>query len=297
MKIYYCDHHEIPLPPGHKFPMRKYRMLRETLAAEPGFALEPAPLADVETICLAHDRDYVESFVNGTIAPNAMRRIGFPWSEGLVQRTMASAGSTLAATHDALETGVGGTLAGGTHHAFRGEGSGFCVFNDVAIAIYSLRSQGSNPRVAVVDLDVHQGDGTAHFFEHDANVFTLSLHGAHNFPFRKQRSTLDVELPDKTGDEEYLRALGPALQRVWDFAPEIVFYLSGVDALHSDVLGRLSLTYAGLAARDSLVIGAACKQHIPLVITLGGGYSNPIENTVLAHASTFRIARDLFLSR
>jgi acetoin utilization deacetylase AcuC-like enzyme len=297
LKIYYCDHHEIPLPPGHKFPIRKYRMLRETLAAEPGFSLETAPLADVETICLAHDRDYVENFVLGKIDPKAMRRIGFPWSEGLVQRTLASAGSTLASTHDALETGVGATLAGGTHHAFRSEGSGFCVFNDVAIAIHWLRSAGDNPRVAVVDLDVHQGDGTAHFFEHDPRVFTLSLHGAHNFPFRKQRSTLDVELPDKTGDEEYLRALEPALDRVWDFAPEIVFYLSGVDALFSDVLGRLSLTYAGLAARDALVIGAAYRQRLPLVITLGGGYSNPIENTVQAHASTFRTARDLFLSR
>lgn len=297
MKIYYCDHHEIPLPAGHKFPMRKYRLLREALESEPGFMLEPAPLSDVETIALAHDRAYVESFVNGTIDPRAMRRIGFPWSEGLVRRTLASAGSTLAATHDAIETGFGGTLAGGTHHAFRGEGSGFCVFNDVAIAIHWLRSQGDNPRVAVVDLDVHQGDGTAHFFEHDPNVFTLSLHGAHNFPFRKQRSTLDVELPDKTRDEEYLRALDAALPRVWEFAPEIVFYLSGVDGLESDVLGRLSLTYAGLAARDARVIGAAYERRIPLVVTLGGGYSNPIECTVQAHASTFRTARDLFLSR
>ena len=296
MKIYYCDHHEIPLPEGHKFPMRKYRLLRNRLATEPGITLEPAPAADVETICLAHDRDYVESFVAGTVDPRAMRRIGFPWSEGLVKRTLASAGGTLAATANALETGSGGTLAGGTHHAFRNEGSGFCVFNDVAIAIHWLRSQGRNPRVAVIDLDVHQGDGTAHFFEHDPQVFTLSLHGANNFPFRKQRSTLDVELPDKTGDDEYLRALDSALPRVWEFTPEIVFYLSGVDALESDVLGRLSLTYAGLAARDYRVIGTACQRHIPLVITLGGGYSNPIELTVDAHASTFCIARDLFLS-
>jgi acetoin utilization deacetylase AcuC-like enzyme len=297
LKIYYCDHHEIPLPAGHKFPIRKYRLLRDTLANEPGFTLAPAPMADVETIALAHNRSYVESFVNGTIDPRVMRRIGFPWSEGLVRRTLASAGSTLAATHDAIETGFGGTLAGGTHHAFRGEGAGFCVFNDVAIAIHWLRSQGDNPRVAVIDLDVHQGDGTAHFFEHDPNVFTLSLHGAHNCPFRKQRSRLDVELSDKTGDEEYLRALDSALPRVWDFAPEVVFYLSGVDGLESDVLGRLSLTYAGLAARDARVIGAAYERRIPLVITLGGGYSNPIECTVQAHASTFRTARDLFLSR
>jgi acetoin utilization deacetylase AcuC-like enzyme len=296
LKIYYCDHHEIPLPDGHKFPMSKYRLLREALVAEPGITLEPAPVADLETICLAHDRDYVESFASGTIAPAAMRRIGFPWSEGLVKRTLASAGSTLAATTDALETGFGGTLAGGTHHAFRHEGSGFCVFNDIAIAIHRLRSEGRNPRVAVIDLDVHQGDGTAHFFGGDPQVFTLSLHGAHNFPFRKQRSRLDVELPDRTGDDEYLRALDSALPQVWEFAPELVFYLSGVDALENDVLGRLSLTYAGLAQRDVRVIGASRKQRIPLVITLGGGYSNPIELTVQAHASTFRIARHCFLS-
>ena len=295
MKVYYCDHYEIPLPAGHKFPMRKYRLLRDALSAEPGFVLEPAPLADIETICLAHDRDYVESFVTGTIIdPRAMRRIGFPWSEGLVKRTLASVGGTIAATARAFECGIGGTLAGGTHHAFRNEGSGFCVFNDIAIAIHWLRSQGKNPRVAVIDLDGHQGDGTAHFFEHDPQVFTLSLHGAHNFPFRKQRSRLDVELPDKTGDEEYLRALDSVLPRVWEFAPEIVFFLSGVDALESDVLGRLSLTYDGLAARDAQVIGAACEWRIPLVITLGGGYSNPIELTVAAHASTFRTARNCF---
>src|SRR5258706_4695228 len=164
-----------------------------------------------------------------------MRRIGFPWSEGLVQRTLASAGGTLAATQDAVDTGFGGTLAGGTHHAFRSEGSGFCVFNDVAIAVYSLRACGRARRFAAVDLEVHQGDGTAHFFEHDPDVLTVSLHGANNFPFRKQRSKIDVELADRTGDEEYLRALDSVLPRVFDFAPEIVFYLSGVDSLASDV--------------------------------------------------------------
>jgi acetoin utilization deacetylase AcuC-like enzyme len=296
LKIYYCDQYEIPLPAGNKFPMRKYRLLRDALSSEPGVELEPAPMADVETICLAHDRTYVESFVRGTMDPRVMRRIGFPWSEELVRRTLASAGGTLAATAYALETGIGGTLAGGTHHAFRSEGSGFCVFNDVAIAIHWLRSQGKNPRVAVVDLDVHQGDGTADFFEHDPDVFTLSLHGANNFPFRKQRSRIDVELADQTGDDDYLRALDSALPRVWEFSPDLVFYLSGVDALSSDVLGRLSLTYAGLESRDRRVIGAARKQRIPIVITLGGGYSNPIELTVQAHASTFRTAREVLLS-
>jgi acetoin utilization deacetylase AcuC-like enzyme len=293
LKIYYSDHYEIPLPAGHKFPMRKYRLLREALTGD-GFSFEPAPLADLETIALAHDRDYVERFVNGSIDAQAMRRIGFPWSQGLVERTLASAGATLAAMADARAYGIGAALSGGTHHAFRSEGSGFCVFNDVAIAIHSLRARGEDPRVAVVDLDVHQGDGTAHFFENDPRVLTLSLHGANNFPFRKQRSRIDVELPDKTGDDEYLAALDRVLPRVWDFAPDLLFYLSGVDALEKDVLGRLSLTYAGLVARDRRVIEGARKRMIPLVITLGGGYANPIEATVEAHANTFRIARETY---
>ena len=258
------------------------------------FQLEPSVPASVTDIELAHDPEYVEKFVTGTLEAAAMRRIGLPWSEGFVMRTLASAGGTLAAVDDALAGGFGGTLAGGTHHAFRGEGSGFCVFNDVAIAIYRMRSRGERRRIAVVDLDVHQGDGTAHFFEHDPDVLTLSLHGARNFPFRKQRSKIDVELEDKTGDEEYLRALDSVLPRVWEFAPEFVFYLSGVDALESDVLGRLSLTPEGLKERDRRVIGAVHAKKIPLAITLGGGYSNPIELTAEAHANTFRTAAEIF---
>ena len=290
MRLFYCDHFEIPLPAGHKFPVDKYRLLRERLKKDGFWQLEPAIPASVETIALAHDPEYVAQFVSGTLPPAAMRRIGFPWSEGLVKRTLASAGGTLAATRDAIDTGFGGTLAGGTHHAFRSEGSGFCVFNDVAIAIHSVRR-----RAAVIDLDVHQGDGTAHFFEHDPNVLTISLHGANNFPFRKQRSKIDVELPDKTGDEEYLRELDRVLPRVVEFAPEIVFYLSGVDALASDVLGRLSLTPEGLKARDARVIGTCFREKLPLVITLGGGYSKPIELTAEAHANTFRVAAQLRL--
>lgn len=293
MRLFYCDHHEIPLPPGHKFPMRKYALLRGLLEADARFSLEPAPVADPATIRLAHDPEYVDQFLSGTLPAAAMRRIGFPWSEGLVRRTLASAGGTLAATGDALKTGFGGTLAGGTHHAFRAEGSGFCVFNDVAIAVYWLRSRLLR-RVAVIDLDVHQGDGTAHFFEDDPDVLTLSLHGAHNFPFRKQRSSIDVELPDKTGDGAYLDALDAALARVWEFQPEIAFYLSGVDTLASDVLGRLALTQEGLKARDRRVIEGAHSRGIPLVVTLGGGYSNPIGLTAEAHANTFRIAAEIF---
>lgn len=274
--------------------MGKYRLLRERIVEDGFWTLEPSEPAALETIRLAHDPDYVDGFLHGTLPANVMRRIGFPWSEGLVKRTLASAGGTLAATRDALETGFGGTLAGGTHHAFRNEGSGFCVFNDAAVAIYALRAERRAQRAAVVDLDVHQGDGTAHFFEDDPGVLTISLHGANNFPFRKQRSKIDVELPDQTGDEEYLKALDSVLPRVLEYHPEIVFYLSGVDALASDVLGRLSLTHEGLKARDRRVIGAVHGAGLPLVITLGGGYSKPIELTAEAHANTFRIAADIY---
>jgi acetoin utilization deacetylase AcuC-like enzyme len=294
MRLWYCDHHEIPLPPGHKFPMRKYALLRGLLEADPRFSLEPAPAADPDVIRLAHDSEYVSLFLSGRLPAAAMRRIGFPWSEGLVRRTLASAGGTLAATEDALRCGFGGTLAGGTHHAFRAEGSGFCVFNDVAIAVHCLRSKGDVRRVAVIDVDVHQGDGTAQFFEDDPEVLTLSLHGAHNFPFRKQRSSIDVELADKTGDADYLEALDGVLPRVWEFQPEIAFYVSGVDTLASDVLGRLALTQEGLMARDRRVMGGAQARGVPLVVTLGGGYSNPIELTAEAHANTFRTAAEIF---
>ncbi len=294
MRLFYCDHHEIPLPPGHKFPMRKYALLRQTLCADGQFQLEPAQPADPAVIKLAHDPAYVDQFLSGTLPAAVMRRIGFPWSEGLVRRTLASVGGTLAATRDALDCGFGGTLAGGTHHAFRAEGAGFCVFNDVAIAIAALRVERPELRVAVVDLDVHQGDGTAHFFEHDPGVLTLSLHGANNFPFRKQRSKIDVELGDQTGDEAYLEALDSALPRVWEFEPEMIFYLSGVDALASDVLGRLALTHDGLKARDRRVLEGCHARRIPVAVTLGGGYSNPIELTAEAHANTFRIAAEIF---
>ena len=274
--------------------MQKYRLLRERLEADGFWKFETAAPLPVEVVALAHDPDYVAQFVDGTLPASTMRRIGFPWSPGLVTRTLASAGGTLAATDDAIRTGFGGTLAGGTHHAFRSEGSGFCVFNDVAIAIHKLRKDGRAHRVAVVDLDVHQGDGTAHFFEKDPDVLTISLHGAKNFPFRKQQSKLDVELADGTGNEEYLAALDSVLPRVLEFAPEIVFYLSGVDALASDVLGRLSLTLEGLKARDRRVIGLCDSHRLPLVITLGGGYSKPIELTAEAHANTFRIAAEKY---
>jgi acetoin utilization deacetylase AcuC-like enzyme len=293
-RLFYCDHHEIPLPPGHKFPIRKYRMLRELLARDGQYSFVASPSANVAAIQRAHDAEYVRQVLSGTLPPQVQRRIGFPRSEQLVRRTLGSVGGTLAATADALASGYGGNLAGGTHHAFRGEGSGFCVFNDIAIAILWAREQRGVARAAVIDLDVHQGDGTASIFEEDPQVLTLSLHGRKNFPFRKQRSRIDVELEDGTGDAEYLDKLQAVLPRVFAFDPQIAFYQSGVDALSGDLLGRLSLSHAGLARRDRMVIESCRRQGVPLVITLGGGYGDPIDTTVLAHANTFRAAHDLF---
>jgi acetoin utilization deacetylase AcuC-like enzyme len=258
------------------------------LEADGSYVLEPAPLADPAVIGLAHDGGYVRGVLDGTVDGRIMRRIGFPWSPGLVRRTLASVGGTLAATEDALRTGFGGNLAGGTHHAFRAEGSGFCVFNDLAVAVRSHRL-----RAAVVDLDVHQGDGTAAIFADDPTVLTLSIHGENNFPFRKQRSRIDIGLPDGTRDDEYLTQLTGALAAVRDFSPSIVFYQSGVDGLAGDRLGRLALTHAGLQERDRMVFRFACGLGIPIVVTLGGGYCDPIERTVEAHANTFRAALGL----
>jgi acetoin utilization deacetylase AcuC-like enzyme len=293
-RLYYCDHHEIPLPPGHKFPIGKYAMVRKLLADSRRFELVEAPFADRRDIELAHDLDYVEQFFAGTLSAAAMRRIGFPWSEGLVRRTLASVGGTLAATQEALRTGWGGTIAGGTHHAFRAAGSGFCVFNDLAIAILRLRDSGEITRAAVIDLDVHQGDGTAEIFRNDPLVLTSSIHCKVNFPFHKQQSVIDVQLNERTGDTEYLEALDWLLPRVTSFGPQIIFYQSGVDGLASDTLGRLSLSEEGLRERDRRVMTLAVSHEIPLVVTLGGGYSEPVELTARAHANTYLTASDIF---
>jgi acetoin utilization deacetylase AcuC-like enzyme len=295
-RLFYTDKYEIPLPAGHRFPIQKYRLLRDLLAIDGNFVFEPAPLSDREVIELVHDSAYVSAFLQGALSPQAIRRIGFPWSEGLVKRTLASVGGTLAATREALKTGWGGNLAGGTHHAFRGEGSGFCVFNDIAIAVQWLRSTGQAERIAIVDLDVHQGDGTAQIFQDEPNVLTLSMHCEVNFPFRKQQSKIDIAFAEGVEDEEYLRALQQVLPRVFDFHPELVFFQAGVDPLESDALGKLKLTREGLKARDLAVISAVHDRKLPLVITIGGGYSAPIELTAEAHANTFRIAAAIFNS-
>jgi acetoin utilization deacetylase AcuC-like enzyme len=296
-RLFYCDYHRFPLPAGHRFPVEKYALVRGMLAADGFFALEPAPLAGAGTIELAHDAAYVRGFLEGALGAQAMRRIGFPWSEGLVRRTLASVGGTLEAAAEAMDGGFGGNLAGGTHHAFRGEGSGFCVFNDIAVAALWLRDGGRAARAAVVDLDVHQGDGTARIFRDDDRVLTVSIHGRNNFPFRKERSRVDVDLPDGTGDPEYLAALEAVLPEVFAFRPEVVFYQSGVDALAGDRLGRLALSHEGLRARDRMVFEGCRAAGVPVVATLGGGYAEPIVRTAEAHANTFRMAAEVFGER
>ena len=298
MRIHYCDHHEVPLPAHHRFPMRKYALLRERLVESGVLAaseLEAAPLATREDALLVHDAAYVDAFLAGELERSAQQRIGFPWSPGLVARTLASLGGTIAASERALQDGFSGNLAGGTHHAFRDAGAGFCVFNDIAVAALRLLERERASRVLVVDLDVHQGDGTAAIFAGDERVFTLSLHGARNFPGRKQRSDLDLALPDGTDDEAYLEALDVALAQAFErAAPDFVFYQAGVDPLREDRLGRLALTHEGLRERDARVFARARAAGVPLAVTLGGGYAEPIETSIEAHVGTYRAARAAF---
>ncbi|HEX5433441.1 MAG TPA: histone deacetylase [Candidatus Angelobacter sp.] len=293
-RLFFTDHYLITLPEGHKFPSRKYGLVRDLLGDDGRFQFEPAPIPASEVIQLAHDPNYVRSFLAGSLPAASMRRIGLPWSDVLVKRALASVGGTLCAAQDALKFGWGGTLGGGTHHAFRSEGAGFCIFNDIAVTIQFLRTTGLIRNAAVIDLDVHQGDGTAEIFRDDPEVFTLSIHCNSNFPFRKQQSTLDVALRDGVEDEEYLDRLNEVLPQVLDWHPEIVFYQSGVDGLATDVLGHLALTHEGLIARDRLVMESMRQSGIPLVLTSGGGYSRPIELSADAHANTYRTAWQVF---
>jgi acetoin utilization deacetylase AcuC-like enzyme len=299
--VYYCDHFEVVLPPQNRFPMGKYALLRKRLVAEqviPAADLHAGEPAPIEAVLAVHDANYVHRFLDGTLERTAMQRIGLPWSREFVARSLASAGGTLAAAHAALEFGLSGHLAGGTHHAHRAHGSGFCVFNDIAIAAVDLLARGLVKRVLVVDLDVHQGDGTASIFEHDERVFTFSMHGEHNFPARKSRGDLDVALPDRTGDDEYLASLRTNLSLAIERAtPDFLIYQAGVDPLAGDRLGRLSLTHNGLFERDKLVFSVARHLRLPLVLTLGGGYSEPIDATLEAHVNTYRAARDCYGKR
>jgi acetoin utilization deacetylase AcuC-like enzyme len=249
------------------------------------------PRATREELLRVHTAEYVDAFTAGRLDATAMRRIGFPWSPALVERAYRAVGGTLAATRAALAHGVAMNLAGGTHHAFPDHGEGFCVFNDVAVALRAMLAERRLTRAAIVDLDVHQGNGTHAIFAADPAVFTFSMHGARNYPFTRVAGDVDIELPDGTGDEWYLAELAAALPRVIAAArPELVVYLAGADTHERDRLGRLALSFAGLARRDAMVLEACREVGIPVAITIAGGYGHDVADTVMAHAETVRIA-------
>ena len=293
-EFFFPDVPELPLPDGHRFPNTKYRLLRELVAHERllgGASLGPSPPATRDTLLHAHAATYVDAVLAGNLTRDEQRRIGLPWSETLVRRSLATVGGSLAAARSALATGISGQLAGGTHHAHRAFGSGFCVFNDLAVASLAMIAEGVARRIAILDLDVHQGDGNAAILAPESAVFVASIHGDKNFPFRKAISDLDIALPDRTEGPAYMAALAGALDAVSAFRPDVVLYLSGADALAEDRLGRLSLTLADLAARDRLVFETFRRQGVPVSIAIGGGYAQPIRQSVEAYAQTFRAAR------
>ncbi|MES2423653.1 MAG: histone deacetylase [Pseudomonadota bacterium] len=301
MLAYYSDHFVLPLPPEHRFPMRKYRMLRDRLLAElPQLLLQEAPAASDGELALAHNPVYIHSIVQGTADAAVLREIGFPWSTAMVERSRRSVGATIAACRSALQQGLSANLAGGTHHASADKGGGFCVFNDVAVAARLMQAEWGRAassrlplQVAVIDLDVHQGNGTAQIFRDDPSVFTLSLHGQKNFPFRKEDGDIDVALPDGCRDDAYLLALDTALDELGHrFAPGLVLYLAGADPFEGDRLGRLQLSRDGLEARDRRVFDWAWQRRIPLAFVMAGGYGHDIAQTVEVQVATYRVALD-----
>ncbi len=301
---FYADHFVLPLPPGHRFPMAKYARLRERLAQElPGIELHEALPATDGELALVHTPAYIDAIAHGTLAPALQREIGFPWSPAMAERARRSVGATLQAARQVMaQGGVAANLAGGTHHAYADKGGGFCVFNDFAVAARLMqaehaRQRGRAPlRVAIIDLDVHQGNGTARIFANDPSVFTLSLHGARNFPFRKEPSDLDVELPDGCADAEYLDAVDRALDELAHrFEPGLVLYLAGADPHEGDRLGRLKVSFDGLEARDRRVMDWAWQRRLPVVMAMGGGYGHDLEVTVQVQVNSYRVAHEYHL--
>jgi len=296
---FYADHFVLPLPPGHRFPMAKYARLRERLAQElPQIRMHEALPATDGELALVHSPGYIDAIATGTLAAPLQREIGFPWSPAMAERARRSVGATLQAAREVMaHGGVAANLAGGTHHAYADKGGGFCVFNDFAVAARLMqaehaRQRGRAPlRVAIIDLDVHQGNGTARIFANDPSVFTLSLHGARNFPFRKEPSDLDVELPDGCADDEYLGAVDRALEELAHrFDPGLVLYLAGADPHEGDRLGRLKISFDGMEARDRRVMDWAWQRRLPVVMAMGGGYGHDLETTVQVQVNSYRVA-------
>ncbi len=311
LQAFYSDHFVLPLPEGHRFPMAKYARLRDRMGAElRRVAMHEAPGATDGELAMVHSPAYIGAVISGGLPAVAMREIGFPWSLEMVERSRRSAGATIAAARVALglshgigahgqPEGVAANMAGGTHHASADKGGGFCVFNDAAVAARLMQAEWARRhgckrpalKVAIIDLDVHQGNGTASIFQNDESVFTLSMHGQHNFPFRKEASDLDVDLPDGCNDSDYLQALEHAIDEMDRcFQPGLVIYLAGADPFEGDRLGRLSLSFDGLEARDRRVFDWAWQRRIPLAMAMAGGYGVDIDETVQVQMNTYRVA-------
>jgi len=299
MRVFYTPRYYAAIGEGHIFPIRKFELVRNRLVAEGILRneelFEPEP-ASIEDVRLVHTEDYVTRLCNGTLTPKEIRRLGLPWSESLVTRSFYAVGGTIAAALSALEDGYGSNLAGGTHHSFADRGEGFCVLNDVAVAIRTLRRRQLISRAAIVDCDVHQGNGTATIFENDRETFTFSIHGANNYPLFKARSSLDIELPDKTSDSDYLDTLANNLPTVFAHDPEIIFFLAGADPYADDKLGRLAVSIDGLKRRDAYVLQQCYEREIPLVTVMSGGYGKDINDTITIHCNTIRAVKEVFES-
>lgn len=298
LKIAYEPGYEIPLPEGHRFPMAKYGLIPQQLLHEGTVEKEnffKPEFPDDEYILAVHTQEYYEDLIHLRLDRKAERKIGFPLSSELIRRERIIAGGTIMASEYAIQYGIGMNVSGGTHHAYSGHGEGFCMLNDQAIAAAYLLKKKLAKKILIVDLDVHQGNGTAEIFTNNDFVFTFSMHGEKNYPFKKEKSDLDIGLKDKTADEEYLNILRKTLpQLIENEKPDFIFYLSGVDILETDRLGRLSISPQGCKERDRFVFETCVQYEIPVACSMGGGYSPEIRHIVDAHANTFRVAREIY---
>jgi len=297
MRVFYSPHYYANIGDTHIFPIRKFELVRDRLLREgtlsPEEIVEPDP-ATLDDVKLVHTDDYVSRLCAGQLTAREIRRLGLPWSPSLVRRSFYAVGGTISASVTALAEGFSANLAGGTHHSFADRGEGFCVLNDVAIAIRTLRKRRLIRRAAIIDCDVHQGNGTAMIFSEDPDTFTFSMHGANNYPLFKANSTVDIELPDRTNDTDYLESLTHALPAVFDWRPDLVFYLAGADPYMNDKLGRLALSIDGLRKRDQLVLQGCFLREVPVATVMSGGYGKEISDTVEIHCNTIRTLRQVF---
>lgn len=299
-RLFYSPYYYADIGEGHVFPIRKFELVRDVLLNEGTLTqneiVEPES-AKIEDLLLVHTEDYINRLINGELTAKEIRKLGLPWSQSLVRRSLHAISGTINAARYALESGISSNLAGGTHHAFPDRGEGFCVLNDVAVAIRVLQREKLAETFLIVDCDVHQGNGTAFIFQNAPEVFTFSMHGAKNYPLFKEKSSLDIELADGTGDQEFLETLSEALPRIFLHNPDIIFYLGGADPFEKDKLGRLNLSIEGLKKRDEIVLRFARKHHTPIVTTMSGGYALDINDTVEIHVNTIRAVKNVFFEQ